>query len=207
MRRLIFAVLLSLFCGASLAASAGKPDQPLLDNIMVSLSQHAAVRADFVQTRSNPALANPQESQGKLLFVLGHGMLWQTLQPFAESLVLTGSHTAQLNAQGRFERVRDARGVSQVSQMLQSLLAGKSDQVLRAFAVKTSGTVERWTLVFTPRQARIAHVLGGITLTGDTFLEGIRVDMHDGSSTDIRFSDTHDAGPLDALEKRALGLP
>jgi hypothetical protein len=31
--------------------------------------------------------------------------------------------------------------------------------------------------------------------------------MHDGSSTDIRFSATRDAGPLDALEKHALDLP
>ena len=174
---------------------------------MASLSQHAAVRADFVQTRSNPALAKPQESTGKLLFVLGHGMLWRTLQPFTESLALTGSHTSRLDSKGRFERVRDARGVSQVSQMLQSLLAGQPDQVLRAFAVKASGTVEQWTLVFTPKQARIARVLGDITLTGDAFLEGIRIDMHDGSSTDIRFSATRDAGPLDALEKRALDLP
>jgi outer membrane lipoprotein-sorting protein len=211
MRRLIFAVLLGLFCGASLAAapavSVSQPDQALLDNIMASLSQHAAVRADFVQTRSNPALAKPQESTGKLLFVLGHGMLWRTLQPFTESLALTGSHTSRLDSKGRFERVRDARGVSQVSQMLQSLLAGQPDQVLRAFAVKASGTVEQWTLVFTPKQARIARVLGDITLTGDAFLEGIRIDMHDGSSTDIRFSATRDAGPLDALEKRALDLP
>lgn len=211
MRRLIFAVLLGLFCGASLAAapavSVSQPDQALLDNIMASLSQHAAVRADFVQTRSNPALAKPQESTGKLLFVLGHGMLWRTLQPFTESLALTGNHTSRLDTQGRFERVRDARGVSQVSQMLQSLLAGQPDQVLRAFAVKASGTVEQWTLVFTPKQARIARVLGDITLTGDAFLEGIRIDMHDGSSTDIRFSATRDAGPLDALEKRALDLP
>lgn len=211
MRRLIFAVLLGLFCGASLAAapavSVSQPDQALLDNIMASLSLHAAVRADFVQTRSNPALAKPQESTGKLLFVLGHGMLWRTLQPFTESLALTGNHTSRLDTQGRFERVRDARGVSQVSQMLQSLLAGQPDQVLRAFAVKASGTVEQWTLVFTPKQARIARVLGDITLTGDAFLEGIRIDMHDGSSTDIRFSATRDAGPLDALEKRALDLP
>jgi len=207
MRRLIFAVLLGLFCGAGFAAGTGKPEQALLDNIMASLSQHTAVRADFVQTRSNPALARPQQSTGKLLFVLGRGMVWRTLQPFAESLALTGSRTSRLGPQGRFEPVRDARGVSQVSQMLQSLLAGKPDQVLRAFAVEANGNASRWTLVFTPKQARIARVLGGITLTGDAFLEGIRIDMHDGSSTDIRFSDTRDAGPLDALEKRALDLP
>lgn len=207
MRRLIFVVLVCLLsCDVSLAATAPQIDQPLLNSIMSMLSQHASVRAAFTQTRSNPALTKPQQSQGKLLFVLGHGMLWQTTQPFVESLAFTGSQTSRLGPRG-FMRVQDARGVSQVSQMLQSLLAGKPDEVLRAFNVKASGSVDQWTLLFTPKETRVARVLGGITLTGDAFLEGIRIDMHDGSSTDIQFTDTRDAGPLDALEKRALDLP
>jgi outer membrane lipoprotein-sorting protein len=208
MRRLISFVLLALLaCGSGFAAAATPAGSALLDQVMMRLSQHASVRADFTQTRSSPALAKPQQSQGTLLFVLGHGMLWQTTQPYRESLALTGSHTARLDAQDRFQRVHDARGVSQVSQMLQSLLAGKPDQVLRTFSVKASGSVDAWTLVFTPKQARIARVLGDITLHGDAFLQGIRIDMHDGSATDIRFSHTRDAGALDALEKRALELP
>ncbi|MEP7185311.1 MAG: outer membrane lipoprotein carrier protein LolA [Rhodanobacter sp.] len=210
MRRLISVLLLCLLCvlpcGVGVAATAPHADQPLLNNIMSSLSQHASVRAEFTQARSNPALAKPQESSGKLLFVLGHGMVWQTTEPFAETLAMTGSHASRLGPRG-FVRAQDARGVNQVSQMLQSLLAGKPDDVLRAFDVKASGSVAQWTLLFTPRQERVARVLGGITLTGDAFLEGIRIDMHDGSATDIHFTDTRDAGPLDALEKRALDLP
>jgi outer membrane lipoprotein-sorting protein len=207
MSRLISVVLLCLLaCGVSSAAGVDKPDQALFNKVMAALSQHASVRADFTQTRANPALAKPQQSSGKLLFVLGHGMLWQTTAPFTEALALTGSHTLRLGPQG-FVRVREARGVSQVSQMLQSLLAGKPDDVLRAFKVRASGSVDQWTLRFTPKEARVARVLGSITLTGDAFLQGIRIDMHDGSSTDIRFSHTRDAGPLYALEKRALDLP
>ena len=208
MRQMMSFVLLCLLsCGMAVATEAQAPEQTLLNSIMGSLAQHESVRAEFTQERSNPALAKPQESAGKLLFVLGHGMLWQTTQPFQEALALTGSHTSRLNARGRFERVRDARGVSQVSQMLQSLLAGKPDEILRTFDVKSSGDIHNWTLLFTPKQARMAKILGGITLTGDAFLEGIRIDMHDGSATDIRFSDTRDAGALDAIEKRALDLP
>jgi outer membrane lipoprotein-sorting protein len=203
-----FALFCLLCCGVAGAVQLQPPaDQTLLNQIMGSLATHASVRAEFTQARSNPALAKPQESSGQLLFVLGHGMLWQTTEPFREALALTGDHTARLNAQGRFERVRDARGVSQVSQMLQSLLAGKPDQILRTFAVQSSGSIESWTLVFTPKQAGVARILGGITLTGDAFLEGIRIDLHDGSATDIHFSDTRDAGPLDTTEKRALDLP
>ncbi len=49
--------------------------------------------------------------------------------------------------------------------------------------------------------------LDGARLQNGTFLQGIRIDMQDGTQTDIRMTDTRDAGPLTALEKHALGLP
>jgi outer membrane lipoprotein-sorting protein len=174
---------------------------------MAKLAGHRDVRANFTQTRTNPALAQPQISHGKLLFVLGHGMLWQTEQPYQETLALTGSHCARLDAQGKLQPIRDARGVSQISEMLQSLLAGKTTETLREFDVQTSGKASRWTLHLTPKQSRVAHVLGGIELTGDAFLEGIRIEMHDGSVTDIHFNKTRDAGALKAAERSLLGLP
>lgn len=208
MRRLIAVVFFCLLaCGASFSSLAADADPAALNTVLAQLAKHNAVRAGFAQTRSNPALAQPQVSHGTLLFVLGHGMLWQTEQPFRETIALTGSHAARMDAQGKFQPIRDARGVSQVSQMLQSLLAGKPDDVLRQFDVQASGTAGQWTLHFTPKQSRIARVLGGIELNGDAFLEGIRIDMHDGSATDIRFSDTRDAGVITAAEKSALGLP
>jgi outer membrane lipoprotein-sorting protein len=208
MRRLIALLLCCTFAlGASFPTRAADADPAVLNNVLAQLAKHNAVRASFTQTRSNPALAQPQVSHGTLLFVLGHGMLWQTEQPFQETIALTGSHTARMDAQGKLQPIRDARGVSQVSQMLQSLLAGKPDDVLRQFDVQARGSTAEWKLHFTPKQSRVARILGGIELNGDAFLEGIRIDMHDGSATDIRFSDTRDAGPVTAAEKSALGLP
>jgi hypothetical protein len=214
MRRLIAPLFLSclLLCVASVAAQttapqATAPDDALLQHVLAELGQHQAVRADFVQTRANPALTQPQVSRGQLLFVLNHGMLWQTQSPYAETLALTGRHALRIDAQGHTHPMRDARGMDRISQMLQSMLAGKLDEVLRQFNVVASGTTANWTLRFTPKQERMARVLGSITLSGDAFLEGIRIAMHDGGSTDIRFAHTRDAGPLSALEQRALGLP
>ncbi len=203
MRRLIAFLLLSGFAAAAFAQA----DQPLLQSVLAELGKHAAVRADFTQTRENPALDKPQSSEGRLLFVLGHGMLWQTTAPYQETLALTGSRSARIDADGRVHPVRSERGVSQVSQMLQGMLGGKLDEALRQFNVEASGTPAQWTLRFVPRQERVARVLGSITLQGDNYLQGIRIAMQDGARTDIRFAHTRDAGPLDALEKRALGSP
>jgi outer membrane lipoprotein-sorting protein len=197
--------LIALIFFISSHARAGSPD--LLHNVLNELSQHTAVRAAFTQQRQNPALAQPQTSNGQLLFVTGHGMLWQVEQPYQETLALTGSRTARIDASGHTQAVRNERGVSQISQMLQSMLAGQIDAVLRQFNVSADGTAAQWTLHFTPKQARVAQVLKDIQLDGGAFLQGIRITMRDGTQTDIHMTDTRDAGPLSALEKHALGLP
>ncbi|WP_448096967.1 LolA family protein [Luteibacter yeojuensis] len=202
MRRLI--ALATLFCAFAVQAQA----PTLVDGILSQLARHTQVRATFIQGRENPALAEPQVSHGDLLFVVGHGMLWHTRAPFDDTLVLTASDTSRLNAQGKLERVRDGnRGVSQVSAMLQSLLAGQSAEAMRQFSITAEGTPAHWTLRFVPRQARMARVLAGITLGGDAFLQSIEVDLANGERTHITFSDTRDAGPLTLLEAKVLGVP
>ncbi|QWT20811.1 outer membrane lipoprotein carrier protein LolA [Bacillus sp. NP157] len=203
MRRLI--AMLALLCCATLA-QAQVP--PLANDVLANLSKHQQVRADFTQTRTNPDLAEPQVSKGELLFVIGHGMLWHTKQPYEDTLALTAGDTRRVDAQGNLQRVRDGnRGVSQVSGMLQSLLAGKADDATRQFTITAEGSVDDWTLHFVPKQARVARVLAGITLKGDAFLQSIEVKLASGESTSITFAGTRDAGTLSALETKALGIP
>lgn len=200
--------LLSFFALLCLALPASAQTPPLLNDVMTHLSTHQQVRADFTQSRENPDLAQPQVSKGDLLFVIGHGMVWHTREPFDDTLVLTSGGARRVNAKGELERVRDGnRGISQVSGMLQGLLAGKSDEALRQFNVSAEGTVDAWSLRFTPRQARVAKVLAGITLKGDAFLEGIEVDLASGERTVITFSHTRDAGTLTPQESKVLDLP
>lgn len=195
-------VLLCLICFNAHAQSTD-----LLHTVLTQLSQHAAVRAAFTQQRQSPALTQPQTSSGQLLFVTGHGMLWQVQQPYQETLALTGTRSARIDASGNLQTVRSERGVSQISQMLQGMLGGQLDTVTRQFDVQASGSAAHWNLRFTPKQARVAQVLLSVQLDGGAFLQRIRIDMHDGTQTDIRMTDPRDAGPLSALEKHALGLP
>jgi outer membrane lipoprotein-sorting protein len=199
-------VALLLFC-IGFRAQAQDASNDLLHNALHQLSQHSAVRAAFTQQRRNPALTQPQTSSGQLLFVTDKGMLWQVQQPYQETLALTGSRTLRIDASGHAQSVRSERGVGQISQMLQSMLAGQLDAVLRQFNVTAEGSAAQWTLHFTPKQSRVAQVLRDIQLDGGAFLQDIRIDMQDGTQTDIHMTDTRDAGPLSALEKQALGVP
>jgi hypothetical protein len=202
MRRLMAALL--CFFAFSLHAQ----DSDLLHRVLQELSAHPSVRANFTQSRENPALEKPQLSKGQLVFVTGHGMLWQVAQPYKETLALTGARTARIDDQGNAQVVRNGdRGVAQVTQMLQSMLAGQPDEALRQFNVESRGTTAQWTLRFTPRQERMARVLQSIELSGDQFLQSIHVTMQNGESTLIRFDGTRDAGALSLLERQALGMP
>lgn len=188
--------------------AAIQPMSPdVLKDVLDQLGQHRAVRASFTQKRQNPALTQPQISSGQLLFVAGRGMLWQVQQPYPQTLALTGSKTFSIDPAGRIQPVRNERGVSQISQMLQSMLAGQLDTVTRQFNVGASGSAGNWTLRLTPKQARVAQVLRGIQMDGGAFLQDIQIDMQDGTQTHIHMTDARDAGPLTVLEKQALGLP
>ena len=204
-RRFFMHLFMLLFVCTGAHAQAAAPD--LLHSILNQLSQHTAIRANFTQQRQSPALTQPQTSSGQLLFVTGHGMLWQVQQPYQQTLALTGTRTLRIDADGRLQPVRNERGVSQVSQMLQGMLTGQLDEVTRQFDVRADGSAAQWNVRFTPKQSRVAQVLKGIELDGDKYLQRIRIDMQDGTQTDIQMSDTRDAGSLSALEKHALGLP
>lgn len=204
-RRRALLFLLGLLLCTGVHAQTASPD--LLHSVLNQLSQHPTVRAAFTQERRNPALTQAQTSSGQLLFVTGHGMLWCVQRPYQETLALTGTRTARINTNGQVETVRNERGVSQVSHMLQGMLSGQLEAVTRQFEVSAAGTPAQWTLRFTPKQSRVAHVLRDIQLDGGAFLQRIRITMQDGTRTDIRMHDTRDAGPLSTLEKRALGWP
>lgn len=202
MRR--FITLFALLCAAAVTHAQAVP--PLVDDILAHLGKHQQVRAEFTQSRENPDLAQPQVSKGDLLFVVGKGMVWHTREPFDDTLVLTSGDARRLNAQGKLERVRDGnRGVSQVSGMLQGMLAGKADEAARQFTITAEGTVDQWTLHFVPKQARVARVLAGITLKGDAFLQAIDVNLASGEKTAITFANTRDAGTLTDQETQVLG--
>lgn len=199
--------ILFLLWFGGFSAHAQSTSSDLLHTILTGLSQHTAVRASFTQQRQSPALTQPQTSSGQLLFVASHGMLWQIQQPYQETLALTGSRTLRIDGNGHTQSVRNERGVSQISQMLQSMLGGQLDAVMRQFNVSADGSATQWTLHFTPKQARVAQVLRNIQLDGGSFLQGIHIAMQDGTQTDIRMTDTRDAGALSEPEKHALGLP
>jgi hypothetical protein len=76
--------------------------------------------------------------------------------------------------------------------------------LLRQFEVTTTGGPTHGSLRLTPRQSRMAQVLDAIVLEGADYLDGIRLEMHVGTITDIRLHDVREAGPLDAGEARIL---
>ncbi|MBB3227259.1 outer membrane lipoprotein-sorting protein [Luteibacter sp. Sphag1AF] len=207
MRYLLLFLLCLLPVGLA-HADATAPRPALLDQVLQQLARHGKVRANFTQTRENPALAQPQASHGDLLFVVGHGMIWHMREPLEDTLVMTPSGASRIDANGDIAPVRDGnRGVTQVSQMLQSMLAGNADEPLRQFDVTVEGSLAHWSMRFTPRQSRMAKVLAAIQLSGNEYLQAIDVELRSGEATRIRFENTRDAGELTGVEQRALGGP
>ncbi|WP_051536867.1 hypothetical protein [Shewanella marina] len=60
-----------------------------LSQLKSQLAIKLPIRGDFTQSRYLKVLSKPLISQGKFIFAQQHGMVWQQVSPFRNSLVMT----------------------------------------------------------------------------------------------------------------------
>lgn len=205
MHRLISILL--LLVAAITSAQSAEPDT--LARISAQIEQHAVVRAEFSQTKQMAALKRPLVTTGRLLFSRHHGVLWQIEQPYRMSYILGEDRIVEITADGaRRERgLRDVPGLTQVGRIFRALLGANTSALRDAFDISVQGDPNRWDIKLKPREAQLAQFLSGLNLSGERFVETIRIDEAGGDSTVIRFRNTTGAeAPIDA-ELLLFGVP
>ena len=198
MKRLFGSLLLACAAlGVSPAQAASALDAA---GVRQRLALTPVLRGEFEQTKTIKGFRNALVSHGEFLVARGQGVWWHTQQPFESTLVVTRTRLFTRAADGTSANVMDAAaepGLRQVNELVFSLLSADLDALADRFdiagqAVGASG----WTLTLTPRDPQVARFLAKATLTGDRFVQSVRIDDAGGGATQIRFS--HQA-PSDAL--------
>ena len=192
-------ILARLACAVAVLASQAAPAS---DSAAVRqrLQLAPVVQGAFEQTKTIKGFRNALRSHGEFMVARGQGVWWHTQQPFDSTLVVTRARIFTRAADGTSSNVADAQaepGLRQVNELVFSLLSADLDALADRFtiAAETVGTTG-WTLTLTPRDASVARFLAKATITGDRFVQAVRIDEARGDSTQIRFS--HQS-PSDAL--------
>jgi len=175
-RRLIVLGALLWFGGVPAAFSL--EINTLLDRIRVTPPDRVAFR----ELRNNSLLKEPIELSGYLEYPEPGKMRKVVESPFQESLLVDGD-SVEITRDGRTHRLslRNRKPALVMLQSIESLLAGKAESLNRYFEPVLSGTEDDWNLQLTPKSARLAKQLSGVTVSGGRdAIDSIQFDMQNG---------------------------
>jgi outer membrane lipoprotein-sorting protein len=209
-RTLTAAAMAVLAIGAAQAQSAPPPAGSSTDAALVRqrLQLAPVLHGDFEQTKTIQGFRHALVSHGEFIVARGQGVWWHTQQPYESTLVVTRTRLFTRAADGSAANVMDAQtepGLRQVNELLFSLLSADLDALVDRFTIAAQAQgATGWTLTLTPRDANVARFLTRATLTGERFVQTVRIDEARGDTTQIRFSRQSPSAALSPAEAARL---
>lgn len=199
LRRLLCAALLLVAVGVQAA-------DDLAADVRKRLDASPVLRGDFTQTRTLKGLRNPLVSRGDFLLAREKGIVWQTRQPFASTLVATREKLSSRRADGGVAMQMDARtepALRAINDVMFALLGGDVSALAKHFRV--SGQLQGaagWQLQLQPTDALLARQFVELQIEGDQFVRRVHIEERSGDVSTIRFENLR-ASPALAPEDGA----
>ena len=203
MRRVVAVIVgLGLFFGGASA----KASPELVDQISAQLEQHAVVRAKLVQSRKMVALKRPVVSQGQLLYSRRDGVFLFIEQPLRVSYWLNERKVVEITADGqrREQDVKSNPALVQVGQVMRSLLGVRAEALKGAFEVTAKGSMSKWELLLTPRQAPLNQFIATVKVSGGRFIESMVLQEKSGDVIQTQLTESQALSDLPAADVHAL---
>ena len=144
----------------------------------------------FDQTKQLAGLKNPLRSNGRFCVVPEKGVLWRSLQPFANTLRLTREEIVQWQGERVAMRLnaKQEPTVRIINSLMFSILAGDLAQLEKYFDAEGVAADGAWSVKLKARDAGVAKVIGAIALDGGAYVKNIAIDEANGDRTRIVFS-------------------
>ncbi len=156
------------------------------EQVRQRLQSVKSLRLSFEQQRFIAVLSKPLISRGQLLFDKDLGIVWKTISPISESLVITPEQSFVVSDQGQ-RSFGSSAGIEQISKIFMALFRGDFDGLARYFEISFRKEGERWRIGCKPRDAGLAQFLRGIVLEGKLNVDHVSVFEGSGDRAEIVF--------------------
>ena len=162
----LFALLFSALALALPAAPAWAAWD--IDALMRTLSLAKVSRATFVEKKHIAMLDSPVTSSGELLFTAPDRLERRTLKPRPELMVLEGGALTLTRGQRQMVfKLQEYPAIGALTESIRATLAGDRAALERHYTLKLAGAEPRWSLLLTPREARIRGFVLEIRIDGE----------------------------------------
>jgi hypothetical protein len=185
--RLAFALLLLFVVAPSTTSAIASGQSPQI------LKEGDILRGQFQQERRLAGLAKPLVTKGSFLLVPGRGLIWRSLTPFQNTVVISPGGLLAI-ADGKESMRLDASrmpGLGRLYEVLSGAVSGNLDALQQAFTVTRTNTATGWRLELAPnKSAGMAESqIRSLTVTGRRFVDSIVISKEGDDSDVLTFVD------------------
>lgn len=158
-----------------------------LGDLMQLLAQTKSARASFIEKKYIGIIDKPVESSGELAFTAPDKLEKRTLKPKPEALLLDGTKlTVEQGSRRHVIALQDYPEVAAFVESIRGTLAGDRSALERVYRLDVSGSLDKWQLVLTPAQARMAKIVTRIRMQGKRAeIDRIEFEQADGDRSEM----------------------
>jgi hypothetical protein len=151
----------------SSAAAFNEPAPDELGELMRQLAGRRHGEVSFVEQHFLKLLKRPAESYGELTYDAPDRLEKRTVEPKTETLTLAGDVlTVARGGRTRTLELQSYPALAPFIESIRATLAGDLPTLERLFAVDFAGTLARWRLTLTPRDAEVAKTVSQVRIEG-----------------------------------------
>jgi hypothetical protein len=138
-----------------------------IDQLMQSLAKAKPGRTGFVEKKYIAMLDRPVESSGELRYAAPDHLEKRTVKPKPESIVVDGDAVVIERGSRKYAlQLSEYPELAGFIDSIRGTLAGDRKALERSYQLKLEGGIQRWTLILTPVDAKMAAIVKQIRIAG-----------------------------------------
>jgi hypothetical protein len=166
------------------------------------------VKAEFSKSRKLKILSKPFNTSGKILFLPDKGLVWQTVKPIDDILLIGGNGISQMKKEGDTPVEITNPIVQSASRIFLSIFSLELDKIKEIFEIQKSKNMQdKSGYILIPKEESLRKIIKSIELSGKQRVEQIYIEEVSGDSTRVWLdNEQFDKSVLSASELSLLEL-
>ena len=131
----------------------------------------------FVQERELTGFPKPMRTEGVYFLDLKKGIVWETLKPFANTMIFSEKGIKRINKHGaQVISAQDIPYLKTVNALMLSLFSAQTEGLNKDFDILLKGSSAHWTMTLVPKKTSVlTSVFKTLKITGAASPESIKM--------------------------------
>lgn len=161
-----------------------------LQTLSKSLGSAQLTTGHFVQERELTGFPKPMRTEGVYFLDLKKGIVWETLKPFANTMIFSEKGIKSVNKHGtQVISAQDIPYLKTVNALMLALFSAQTERLDKDFDIHLKGSSAHWTMTLVPKKtSALANVFKTMEITGAASPESIKMVNLQNETTHLQLS-------------------